>query len=158
MLQEDFNFRYAQVAYEAARTETAIAALNEYLVATGREGEFYREALELLDAAELRLEREEADRRRARRRAEAKRRRVARWPPGHVFRDCETCPEMVVLPGSAVALGRYEVTLGEYPRVRVGEPRRSGPQLCLLERWRLLVAEPELSPDRSPSRDVPELG
>ena len=83
-------------------------------MAAGREGEFYREALELLDAAELRLEREEAERRRARRRAEAERRRVARWPPGHVFRDCETCPEMVVLPGSAVALGRYEVTLGEY--------------------------------------------
>ena len=65
-------------------------------------------------SAEVRLEREEAERRRARRRAEAERRRAARWPPGHVFRNCETCPEMVVLPGSPVALGRYEVTLGEY--------------------------------------------
>ena len=114
VLQDDFNFQYAQVAYEAGRTETAIASLNKYLLAAGREGEFYREALELLDSAELRLEREEAERRRARRRAEAERRRAARWPPGHVFRDCETCPEMVVLPGSIVALGRYEVTLREY--------------------------------------------
>ena len=114
LLQDDFDFQYAQVAYAAGRTETTIAALNEYLVAAGRDAEFYREALELLDSAELRLEREEAERRRARRRAEAERRRAVRWPPGHAFRDCETCPEMVVLPGSTVALGRYEVTLGEY--------------------------------------------
>ena len=110
VLQNGFDFEYAQVAYAAGHTETAIASANQYLVAAGREGEFYREALELLDSAEVRLEREAAERRRA----EAERRRDARWPPGHVFRDCETCPEMVVLPGSAVALGRYEVTVGEY--------------------------------------------
>ena len=114
VLPDDFNFQYAQVAYAAGRTETAITSLNEYLVDGGREGELYREALELLDDAEVRLEREEAARRRARRRAEAERRRVARWPPGRVFRDCETCPEMVVLPGSILALGRYEVTVAEY--------------------------------------------
>ena len=117
MLPDAFNFEYAQVAYAAGRTQTAIASVNQYLAAAGREGEFYREALELLDSADVRLEREAAERRRAeaeRRRAEAQRQRAARWPPGHVFRDCETCPEMVVLPGSAVALGRYEVTVGEY--------------------------------------------
>ena len=121
VLQNDFDFRYAQVAYAAGQTDTAIASLNAYLVAAGREGGFYREALELLDSAEVRLDREAAERRRARRRTEAERRRAeaerlraARWPPGHVFRDCEMCPEMVVLPGSVVALGRYEVTLGEY--------------------------------------------
>ena len=121
VLPNGFGFQYAQVAYSAGRTETTIAALNEYLVAAGREGEFYREALELLDSAELRLQQEETERRRARRRAEAERRRAeaerrhaARWPPGHVFRDCETCPEMVVLRGSVVALGQYEVTVGEY--------------------------------------------
>lgn len=117
VLPHDFDFHYADVAYAAGRTETAIASLNEYLVTVGRAGEFYREALELLDSAEVRLEREAVDRRRAeaeRQRAEAQRRRAGRWPPGHVFRDCETCPEMVVLPGSLLALGRYEVTLGEY--------------------------------------------
>ena len=128
LLQDGFVFEYAQVAYAAGRTETAIASVNQYLAAAGRQGEFYREALELLDSAEVRLRHEEAERRRARRRAEAERRRaeaerrraeaerrrVARWPPGHVFRDCETCPEVVVLRGSVVALGRYEVTLAEY--------------------------------------------
>ena len=103
VLADGFRFQYAQAAFAAGRTESAIASLSEYLLATGREGEFYREALELLDSAEVRLER-----------AEAERTRLARWPPGHVFRDCEVCPEMVALPGSALALGRYEVTLGEY--------------------------------------------
>ena len=109
-LGNDFPFRYARVAFAAGRTETAIASLNAYLMAAGRAGEFYREALELLDYAEVRLAGEGA----ARLRAEAEGRRAARWPPGHVFRDCETCPEMVVLPGSTVALGRYELTLAEY--------------------------------------------
>ena len=34
--------------------------------------------------------------------------------PGDVFRDCDACPEMVVLPGGGLALGRFEVTVGEY--------------------------------------------
>ena len=107
-LQDGFDFEYAQVAYAAGRTETAIAAANQYLATAGRLGEFCRDALELLDSAEVRLEREAAERRRAeaaRRRAEAERRHAARWPPGYVFRDCETCPEMVVLPESSSAVG-----------------------------------------------------
>ena len=103
VLQDDFNFQYAQVAYAAGRTETATASLNQYLAAGGREAEFYREALELLDSAEVRSERDAAERT-----------RLARWPPGELFRDCAACPEMVILPGSALALGRYELTVGEY--------------------------------------------
>ena len=34
--------------------------------------------------------------------------------PGDAFRDCEECPEMVVLAGGVLAMGRYEVTVGEY--------------------------------------------
>ena len=34
--------------------------------------------------------------------------------PGDAFRDCAECPEMVVLPGGGLAMGRYEVTVGEY--------------------------------------------
>ena len=37
-----------------------------------------------------------------------------RRQPGEVFRDCAECPEMVVLAGGRLALGRYEVTVGEY--------------------------------------------
>ena len=34
--------------------------------------------------------------------------------PGEAFRDCAECPEMVVLPDGNLAMGRYEVTVGEY--------------------------------------------
>ena len=34
--------------------------------------------------------------------------------PAEVFRDCAECPEMVVLAGGNLAMGRYEVTVGEY--------------------------------------------
>ena len=34
--------------------------------------------------------------------------------PGEVFRDCAECPEMVVQAGGNLAMGRYEVTVGEY--------------------------------------------
>ena len=110
VLEDDFHFRYAQVAFAAGQTERAIALLNEYLLTAGRAGEFYRAALELLDSAEVVLRRAEEERRGA----ELDRRRAARWPTGTLFRDCETCPEMVVLPGSTLAMGRYEVTVGEY--------------------------------------------
>ena len=38
----------------------------------------------------------------------------ARRRSGDVFRDCAECPEMVVLVGGGLAMGRYEVTVGEY--------------------------------------------
>ena len=101
-LGHGFHFQYAQyarVAFPARRTEAAIASLSEYLIAAGRDGEFYREALQLLDAVEARLPEDQ---------------RAARWPPGGAFRDCEECLEMVVLPAGRLALGRYEVTVGEY--------------------------------------------
>ena len=98
VLDDDFRFQHAQVAFRAGQTETAVASLNAYLVTSGRAAAHYREALELLDSAEVRLLREEEDRRRA----EAR------------FRDCDACPEMVALPGGNLALGRYEVTVGEY--------------------------------------------
>ena len=48
----DFDFEYAEVAFAAGRAAAAIASLNDYLLAAGRSGEFYRQALELLDKAE----------------------------------------------------------------------------------------------------------
>ena len=47
-------------------------------------------------------------------RLEALREEDARPQPGAVFRDCDGCPEMVVMAGGGLALGRYEVTVGEY--------------------------------------------
>ena len=63
-----------------------------------------RSAVAALEAAA-----DEAARAEAQRQAELEVRRQ----PGAVFRDCDVCPEMVALPGG-LALGRYEVTVGEY--------------------------------------------
>ena len=54
--------------------------------------------------------------------------------PGEVFRDCEACPEMVVMPGGGVALGRYEVTVGEY-RAFASAPG-GGAGDCFGDSWR----------------------
>ena len=79
-----------------------------------REAEARRQAEEARQAelaaereAEARRQAEEA--RQAELAAEAERRR-----PGRVFRDCDVCPEVVVLAGGGLAMGRYEVTVGEY--------------------------------------------
>ena len=53
-LPDGFHFKYAQIAMSAGLIEAAIEAVSRYLVAAGREGKFYREALELLDQAEKR--------------------------------------------------------------------------------------------------------
>ena len=52
-LPDEFGFKYAEVALAAGRAGAAIDSLNDYLLAAGRSGEFYRQALELLDKAEL---------------------------------------------------------------------------------------------------------
>ena len=51
-LPDEFDFKYAQVALSAGLNDAAIDSVTRYLVAAGREGEFYREALELLNNAE----------------------------------------------------------------------------------------------------------
>ena len=51
-LPDGFHFKYAQVAFSAGLIKTAMESVNQYLMAAGREGEFYREALELLDEVE----------------------------------------------------------------------------------------------------------
>ena len=51
-LPQDFRIKYAQAALSAGQVQEAISAMNRYLLEAGREGEFYTEALELLDDAE----------------------------------------------------------------------------------------------------------
>ena len=49
---EEFHFKHATVALSAGAMQEAIDAVSTYLVEAGREGKFYREALELLEEAE----------------------------------------------------------------------------------------------------------
>ena len=145
-LPDDFAFRSAQVAFDGGLIETAIGSLNEYLLTAGREGAFYREALELLDSAEERLRREEADLRRAdarrRRQQEVdsfvrRQREAAALPiPRDSLRSGGLAPELVrmvtgrfqyfryvftrqpvwVSIESPFAISKYEVTRGEFAR------------------------------------------
>ena len=120
-LPDGFHFKYAQIAMSAGLIEAAIEAVSRYLVAAGREGKFYREALELLDQAE---------------------KRQAEGTP--------ILPEMVVIPGGSFRMGcvsgldcqdaekpvhevrvasfelsKYEVTFEEYDRFIAETGRRS---------------------------------
>ena len=54
-LPEEFSFHYAQRALTADSVPAAIDSANRYLSVAGREGKFYREALELLVTAERKL-------------------------------------------------------------------------------------------------------
>ena len=118
-LPAEFHFKYAQVALASGLPETAVESLNDYLLVAGREGEFYREALELLNSAEEAVRRADAARRQAeaaRQRAEAERHRaeaqqrendnlarrqkeVAAVPlPRDRLRSGGLAPEMVTVP------------------------------------------------------------
>ena len=51
-LPEEFHFKYAQAAFSAGLIPDALESVNQYLAEAGRDSEFYREALELLNEAE----------------------------------------------------------------------------------------------------------
>ena len=120
-LPGEFHFKYAQIALSAGLLEAAIEAVNRYLVAEGRSGASYRQALELLDQAE---------------------KRQAEGTP--------ILPEMVAIPGgsfrmgcvsgldcqddekpvhevrvASFALSKYEVTFEEYDGFVAATGRRS---------------------------------
>ena len=156
--ERNWEFLYIYGALLVRFGETAAEVkkghdLLEEQVMSRREGEEYKEAFELMDEAEEKLKAfkqvaAEAKRAEAERAEEAKRaaeleRLVRKWPEGKKFRDCEECPEMVVVPAGTyrmgspaseegrddnegpvhrvtiaqpLAVGVYEVTRGEYAR------------------------------------------
>ena len=123
-LPEGFWVQRAEVALEAEAYDIAITSATRYLEVAGQEGEDYTVALELL------LDAEEA-------KASADRR--AGLEPGTVFRDCDECPELVVVPPGSFMMGspaseagrsdtegpRHEVTIGYPLAVGVYEVTRS---------------------------------
>ena len=122
-IPEQFSFRYAEVLGRLGLYDEAIEWVTQYLTLTGRDGEFYREALELLDSTEetsrrAQLERELAEA--ARRQAEAEKREIdelvqrqieeAGIPlPPDALRSGGTAPEMV-----RIARGRFQYLTFKY--------------------------------------------
>ena len=81
-----FWFRHAQASLDAGLVAQAVKSATEYLNETGRDGEYYRESLQILAAVEL-----------------------AKTTPGGVFRDSLQSggegPEMVVIPAGRFRMG-----------------------------------------------------
>ena len=51
-LPHEFHFKHAKMAMSAGSVQASLDAVNTYLLEAGREGKFYREALELLEEVE----------------------------------------------------------------------------------------------------------
>ena len=134
--------RAALAAWQAAKGETSTGWL------TGAEAEVLKAA-----GAEARLAEEDRKRRaraaaEALRKAEAEkkaRQRQAETKPGRVFKDCEMCPEMVVVPAGSFTMGspaseegreHYE---GPQHRVRISRPFAVGKYEVTFGEWEACV-------------------
>ena len=115
-LPDEFHFKYARVALSADSIKTAINLVNKYLAAAGREGEFYKEALELLNEAEMMLELEPE---------------MVVIPAGRFRMGCvsgincdnnEKPVHLVTI--RSFELSKYEVTFEEYARFTAATGRR----------------------------------
>ena len=139
-LPEQFSFRYAQVLERLGLYDEAMETATRYLTLAGREGEFYREALQLINAAEAgkAAALEAADAARAAAEAETKAATEAAtrlagetrmfdgmefvWVPAGEFRMGSTSAEagddeQPVTPvriSRGLRLGKYEVTQAEW--------------------------------------------
>ena len=124
-----FHFKYAEVLERAGSYAEAIESLNRYLELAGRSGTHYREALELLHAATV-----------AQTQAEARKR------PGARFRDCEGCPEVVVVPAGSYVMGSPSSEEGRWGnegpqhRVTIREPFAVGVYEVTFEEWAACVS------------------
>ena len=155
-LPEQFPFRYAQVLERLGLYEEAMESVTRYLATTGRDAEFYREALELLNAAEVgkadaeaAVAQAEADARAA---AEAALRSAGEtrvfdgiefvWVPAGQFQmgstssdsDDDERPVTRVRLTRGFWLGKYEVWQAEWQTVMGTNPSRfSACGLCPVE-------------------------
>ena len=148
-LPDVFHFKYAQVALGAGSSEEALESVTKYLATAGRDGEFYREALELMNKAQAEIEEQKEQGAREARDAEARdaRELADREIRAALERDLLSAIEFVRIPAgefwmgsiSAVAhdweqpvtqvrisrafdLGKYEVTQGHWEVVIGNNP------------------------------------
>ena len=145
-LPEQFSFQYAQVLERLGLYDEAMETVTRYLTRVGRAGEFYREALALLnDAESAKATSIEAA-------VEAARRRAGElrvfdgmefvWVPAGEFRmgstseeaDADEQPVTQVRISRGFWLGQYEVTQGQWEAVMGSNPSRfSGCGQCPVE-------------------------
>ena len=125
----------ARAAWERVRETQNESALAAYI----RRWERIAEAADFVGEAQDRL----GDLERARKAKEA----AERKRPGRWFRDCDACPEMVVLPAGSFLMGSPESEEGrddnEGPqhRVTIGEAFATGVYEVTFEEWDACVAD-----------------
>ena len=107
-IRDVFWFRHAQAALAAQKADTAVESVTRYLPLAGEGGEHYDAALDLLIEAEA---------------------LQARFAPGSTFRDCDVCPQMVVVPAGTFTMGSPESEEGRHLSLGIrSEEPAEGPQ------------------------------
>ena len=123
-LPNEFHFYYAHTLDLVGLHAEAVASVYRYLKLTGTTGEYYREALELLQEA-------------SRAETEAKRR----------FRDCETCPDMMKVPkgrfkmGAPISEDRPSGEEGPLHWVTIARPFAVGAYEVTFDEWDACVSD-----------------
>ncbi len=135
-----FHYQYAEVALSGGSFRAAIDSVNKYLGTAGKDGEFYRKALELLVQAEQEEARSKQEEQEEQQRAQI--RPISpemAWIPGGRFRmgcvsgqrcDDDEHPEHTVRV-EAFELGKYEVTFEEYDRFTAATGREQASDIGL---------------------------
>ena len=146
-LPAEFFYRYAEVLGRLDLHDEAVEAVTKYLTLAGRDGEHYREALELLDQAEQAKAAVEAAAEAARRRPGESREFAGMefvWVPAGEFlmgstskeSDDDEQPITRVRINQGFWLGKYEVTQEQWEAVMGSNPsnfQNCGPD-CPVER------------------------
>ena len=144
----------AERAWAAVKDSTSVAALEAFRRQYGAANAFYDRLAEArsdeLRRQQLALLKAEEDKRRAeaeKRRAEEEWKRAeADLTPGRVFRDCDVCPEMVVVPAGSFLMGSpagekdREANEGPQHRVTIARPFAVGKFDVTFAEWDACVA------------------
>ncbi len=147
-IPDGYWFMHAQVAMVSDSASQARASVMTYLDLTGKRGEHYMEALDLLSRAdavlaEAAFQRLAPERRQSiadgEREGEQLLAQAEAASPGRVFRDCAVCPVMVEVPAGTYMMGSpdSEGAPDERPRhgVTIGSPIAVGAYEVTFAEW-----------------------
>ena len=134
--------RYVKKLKELNPESQEVAELESAIAQVGKEAEEARERAEAERKERERKERERVERERR----ERKEREQAALAPGRVFRDCEGCPKMVVVPAGSFMMGSpsheegRDGDEGPVHRITIPAPFAVGKHEVTFDEWDACVA------------------